>query len=353
MSKVHWFNPENDLALAADLSNYTPPRPAAALRRAGAWLPSLWAAPDDMVLVTDSDMPIPAGDYTPAPWGWSQYTRTVFLHQGANPGLMPSEEQISRIRQLSHRRSAAKVLRLCGTPERFIPIEATDTDSAIKAIRDMDGDAIVKLPWSCSGRGIMATRAMPHRRLRDTVEGMIRRQGSVMIEPRYERLKDFATLYYLSDGKAEYRGLSVFATDRSGNYTGNIIAPQSELWSLPGIDLTPYIESLTPALTEVFGHDYTGWAGVDMLSYRTERGAIAVAPCIEVNLRMTMGIAALLAEKSGRVPWRKALLRVALAGEVLPHDALAFSIEPPAPDLPLSAPVITITPESPRKPTTP
>ena len=44
MAKLHIFNPENDLALAANVARYTPPPAAVSLRLSGALLPLWWAA---------------------------------------------------------------------------------------------------------------------------------------------------------------------------------------------------------------------------------------------------------------------------------------------------------------------
>ncbi|MDE6174295.1 MAG: hypothetical protein K2F88_01880, partial [Duncaniella sp.] len=42
----------------------------------------------------------------------------------------------------------------------------------------------------------------------------------------------------------------------------------------------------------LIGNSYRGWLGVDMMVYR-EDDAMKLMPCIELNLRMTMGVVAL------------------------------------------------------------
>ena len=49
--KLHVFNPEHDLALAANLSNFTAPHAGRKLRADLGCLPALWADEDDVVLV--------------------------------------------------------------------------------------------------------------------------------------------------------------------------------------------------------------------------------------------------------------------------------------------------------------
>ena len=48
---LHIFNPEHDLALASNLSNFTAPHAGRQLRQDLGWLPALWAGEKDFVLV--------------------------------------------------------------------------------------------------------------------------------------------------------------------------------------------------------------------------------------------------------------------------------------------------------------
>ena len=49
--KLHIFNPEHDLALAANLSNFTAPHAGRQLRADLGFIPAIWAAAEDYVLV--------------------------------------------------------------------------------------------------------------------------------------------------------------------------------------------------------------------------------------------------------------------------------------------------------------
>ena len=51
MMTLHIFNPEHDIALAANLENFTAPHAGRQLRHDLGFLPSLWAAEGDAVLV--------------------------------------------------------------------------------------------------------------------------------------------------------------------------------------------------------------------------------------------------------------------------------------------------------------
>ncbi|MFC2767230.1 MAG: hypothetical protein ACFN27_07805 [Prevotella sp.] len=58
MMKLHIFNPEHDIALAANLEQFTPPHAGRALRADLGFIPALWAEPGDFVLVEDVDAPL-------------------------------------------------------------------------------------------------------------------------------------------------------------------------------------------------------------------------------------------------------------------------------------------------------
>lgn len=309
MSLLHLFNPENDMALAVNEPNYTPPRAALRLRRAASLLPMWWANKDDAILVED-DMnaeaellrttyglgghPVktaPEG-FIPEPWGWSAYTRKIFYNAGVASGQLPSTETITEIRNLSHRRLTIKILKHLGTPEQLLPVEAFSVKEAFEAINRF-GRAVIKLPWSSSGRGIIYSTDVPTNTLKQYIAGIIHRQGSALVEPYYNREQDFAALFYSDGTTVTYRGCSLFATDTRGFYAGNIIMPQKELSQQIRTDFTTHITNLEDALTIFTTPSYSGWIGVDMLSYRNSSGALLTAPCIEVNMRRTMGVAAL------------------------------------------------------------
>ena len=55
MKTLHIFNPEHDIALAANLSHFTAPHAGRQLRADLGWLPALWAEEDDYILVEHVD----------------------------------------------------------------------------------------------------------------------------------------------------------------------------------------------------------------------------------------------------------------------------------------------------------
>ena len=306
VDKVHLFFPENDLALARDLTNYTPPPAAARLRRAGEVLPLWYGDCGDSFIATGVNsawlhrmrdsfgMDIGVYDYdargkTAAPWGWSKASRRMYAQRGFEADALPDDECLNRIRELSHRRTAALIawrLAEAGLPDMTPAAVECRTVDAIRRFVAEHGDSLLKLPWSSSGRGLVKVDGRTIDAKKGMIEGMIHRQGSVMAEAFYGKRADFAMLFNMSRGRCVYCGLSLFDTDRLGSYTGNTLAPQERLKEIIGHPALGRLACLLPqVLEDIIGTDYDGPLGVDMMTLADGR----IDPAVELNLRMTMG----------------------------------------------------------------
>lgn len=309
------YFPENDLALAAGTAGYTPPPAALQLHRAGEALP-LWMAREGDRFVCSGlnarwleDMCDTFGinnvdvydhrdrELEASPWGWSAAARRALTDAGYPAEQLPDDEELKRLRELSHRRTAAKLARAI---KELVPFriadaaeEATDTEQ-VRAFLERHPAAIAKAPWSCSGRGLVRSRNMPAEAFVQQTGGIIRRQGSVMLEEEYDKTADFALLYE-ADGRGGIvrRGISVFDTNARGGYTSNAIAAQELLKerveAVAGKMQLEAIEmAVEQALPDILGN-YRGPLGVDMLV--DTNGTVDAA--VELNLRYTMGFVAL------------------------------------------------------------
>lgn len=302
--RLHLFNPENDLALGAGCKHYTPPPRVVSLHRAGALMPVWWAGDDDFILapsVVSEDLEFVRRRYglqpqvgnsgVPSPWGWSLDARRQFAEAGVGGDRLPSVTEVDRMRSLSHRRTSGEILSALGEP---VSAGREVTDAAV--VMEMStGPLFLKSPWSCSGRGVFSSRGLSARVLHDRAQGIINRQGSVMVEKEYDRVRDFAALFESGSGRVRHVGWSVFETGGQGAYTGNLVAPQGMLRGMIGCDVD--VERICEILTEIIAPHYTGPLGIDMMIYRDSDGREALHPCVELNLRMTMGFVAMAIEK--------------------------------------------------------
>ena len=326
---LHIFNPEHDIALAANLSNFTAPHAGRQLRNDLGFLPALWAREGDRILVQHEESALKAyrrvchrlvklgiKDSLPAlnpqftaakqtvyrqetdsvqPWGWDRAIRRELERMGFTEPLLPSPDEIDQIRLLSHRRTSAQLLpqiQMEGTVgEAF---ECTTTEQVEELFQRYDR-LVLKAPWSSSGRGVRFCDAP---RLNEKgeminekwVRNVIASQGSVMVEPYYNKVKDFGMEFEAAaDGTIRYLGLSLFHTV-NGAYVGNILATESvkrEMIShyIPACLLDSIKQKITKQL-RLLG--YVGPFGIDMMV--TKDG---LHPCVEINLRRTMGHVAL------------------------------------------------------------
>lgn len=309
--KVHLFNPENDLALGIDCLNYTPSPHARALRDAGELFPAWWAAKEDYVVAPhadDSDREwlranlgivtadnFSGEDCVAEPWGWSRNAAHRLRLAGVGERCLPDDDLLTLYRNLSHRRTAVELLSAVGY-DGEMPLVTDDTDAALAAIA-RHGDGFVKSPWSGSGRGVFNSSGLSAAPLRRRIEGIIHRQGSVIVEKPLDKVMDLAALYVAERSDVKFHGLSIFEAEARGMYAGNIVAPQEYLREqicaqVSESVLSHTIESVRVGLLKVLAGRYSGPVGVDMMIYR-ESGELRLMPCIEVNLRRTMGFVAM------------------------------------------------------------
>lgn len=284
--KVHLFNPENDIALATGKASYTPTLAVRRFKEALAALPRWYADDGDAVLMPGTKAEF-AADARPEPWGWSANAVLQFRQAGLN-GPFPDTDII---RRLSHRRTSLNLhreLQTAGLPYPLPPEPREIADCS----EITDCNIILKAPWSCSGRGVVDCSNMTADSIRKIARGVIRRQGSVMVERKLDKVQDFALLFETEGDKVSFKGLSSFFNSATATaYGGNLCASQSQLrdeLNAPHLDAT--IQAVQKAITGLIAPYYDGPLGVDMILYGKER---LICPTIEVNLRRTMGFVAL------------------------------------------------------------
>lgn len=315
--KLHVFNPEHDLALAANLSNFTAPHAGRQLRADLGYLPAIWADADDVVLVGNTEdaernyrrlMRRPFGRFVSKEllsslsftgvdvWGWDQAICSELVRYGVSRSLMPKDLHI--IRELSHRSIAMRVLsQLQG--DGLVGESVMSNPSGISALLAKWGKIVVKAPWSSSGRGVRFLDKDLTCQDRGWIENVVKRQGSVMVEPYYVKVKDFGMeFWYDGKGHASYLGLSLFQTSNAA-YTGNILAEESfkeeYINHYIPVDLLYSVrDKICDCVSAEFRQFYQGPFGVDMMVVaRKDCHGFMLHPCVEINLRRTMGHVAL------------------------------------------------------------
>ncbi len=317
--KLHIFNPENDLALADGGFSYSPPPAAMCIANELASLPLWYAGKDDVVALPNGhlrfhgemaamfDLP-PA--YTPSmrqdvtslsPWGWSaQMRHRFFKAMGFAKELLPSDTEIERMRNLSSRVLTIDILTAlhdAGIDTPPFPQYMTNLDDVMSFVENCER-CVVKAPWSGSGKGIMWGIGRAEEPLVNFCKGIIRRQGGVVCEHFLKAKQEFAMEFHAVDGKVEFVGYSLF-TAENGAYSGNLLASDEEIERILSVYVPKdRLEVVKECLCDIMqkqlsGSGYCGYFGVDMMIY-DNGGGYRLNPCMEINLRMNMGVVARL-----------------------------------------------------------
>ena len=286
MSKqIYIFNPEHDLCIANGDENFVPPRSAVGF------------AKDNMDLSQYLKRPNRQRRQI-IPWGWNHSLKKRLINEGFDPAILPSEEELQFIRTHSRREFALDVhsrlrcgdSQIVGPDYRIVAVSASEIEAFISA----NGSAVMKSPLSGSGKGIRFVRE----ELSESDKGWCRRtldkQSSVIVERRFEIIKECAMLFECHHEGIDFIGYSLFES-RNGAYSRNILASNEEIEDI--IDgyisrdtLTEIRESLISILADTLAGHYEGFLGVDQMICQTDSPVFI--PVSEINLRMTMGLIA-------------------------------------------------------------
>ncbi len=157
---------------------------------------------------------------------------------------------------------------------------------------------LAKAPYSSSGRGLLwLPPGKLHQSEKQIISGILKKQSTISLEKVLNKKVDFAMLFYSDgSGNVDFTGLSLFETDTKGTYDKNIVTSQNnilqKLQTLVDISLLERIKhSLISFLNQSFGFLYHGYIGIDMMIY-AENGQFRLHPCVEINMRKTMGVLA-------------------------------------------------------------
>lgn len=319
--KLYLFNPDTDLALACNSENYMAPASARLMARDLALLPIWYAQPGSAVLApsaynadfleqmrqlfplqvqlaTEPELP----DYAGAeiiPWGWNPAIRKYLLKGGVAADRLPASETLGRYRELASRGQVAGILNFfaddeecCGESGNLYRL------SDCRSFVESHECSVLKAPWSGSGKGLNWCKGVFTPSISGWCERILREQGFVAASPLYNKVEDFAMEFH-SDGCGclRFAGYSLFSTNSSGAYTGNMLLSAEDFEKrmeryIPLSSLTRIRRRLQEALA-AYSHVYTGYFGVDMMVCTgVPPHKYLIHPCVEVNLRMNMGVVA-------------------------------------------------------------
>lgn len=326
--KLYIFNPDSDLALADHRDTYIPPLRVRRFAQDLAMLPVWYAQPGSAVLAASAYnadylqlmkqlFPLQVDLMTQAelpdnpnmqvmPWGWSLSLRKNLLKWSDGKLRLPSIDQINSDRIRSSRTfSRYMAIRLS-----MSPLDYTTGESLLVERHNMSkveelyasktlGSCVFKSLWSSSGRGLYWCRNGVTKAALNWCWREIEQHGGITMEPIYDKVEDFAMEFY-SNGKGRvfFTGYSSFHTNEKGAYQSSVLSPDAciEDWICCYVPLHALVlirEQVQRELEMSLGSYYMGPVGVDMMVCKSQgEYPYAIHPCVEINLRMTMGMVA-------------------------------------------------------------
>ena len=283
--QIYIFNPEHDLCIANGDENFVPPRAAMGFAKENMDLSEHLRRPNKQ-------------SRNIIPWGWNHSLKKRLINEGVDPTTLPSEEELQFIRTHSRREFALDVhsrlncadSQVIGADYRIVAKSVIEIEEFVSA----NGSAVLKSPLSGSGKGIRFVRE----RISESDEGWCRRiidkQGSVIVERRFEIIKECAMLFECHHEGIDFIGYSLFES-KNGAYSRNILASNEDIEDIIAgyisrDTLTAIREGLTSVLADTLVGHYEGFLGVDQMI--CQAASPVFVPVSEINLRMTMGLIA-------------------------------------------------------------
>ena len=322
---IFLFNPEHDLALANGDRHFIAPRN---IREMAGDLAELMSI---AVPLYERVSPPCATAPHPIPWGWDAASTERFKKMGITTPALPTDGAIAALSRHSERGTAHRLLNAFhqSHPDSLYIGESLIVRSfdELAAYAMQHSHILLKAPLSGSGKGLRhvnfnanenpnenSQQTSPLKKVESWANALIRRHGYLTAEPYYTKVQDFAMEFIADATGCRFIGYSLFVTDSHGRYIGSRLTSDAEIENA----LASYVprEALHEVCRWVIEHHShivpPAWDtaqhplpfGIDMMivdmkqwstinGQQTEdKSPFALHPCIEINLRMNMGIIA-------------------------------------------------------------
>ena len=342
VKQIYIFNPEHDLALSNGDRHYIPPKN---IREMAHDLAELMLATAALHASTNERRsPL-------CPWGWDTAVAERFKKMGHPTPQLPTDNALSALRQCSERGTAHCLLstfRQCHTEDSYIGESLViRTLEDIPSYADRHGHILLKAPLSSSGKGLRHVNFNANvndnksrdndrhseekfssslKKVESWAGALIQRHGYLTAEPYYNKVQDFAMEFMVDGAGCRFIGYSLFVTDTHGRYTGSRLMSDTHIEDL----LATYVprEALHETCHWMIAHhtdiipkewdvaQFPLYFGIDMMivanrqqsiishpngcmaynkpNYKEENNhsQFKIHPCVEINMRMNMGIIA-------------------------------------------------------------
>lgn len=309
------FNPDCELAIANGGKYYMPPANIMQMNDDLAFLPAYLGGEGDFVLlqrpldktfrkyieslnisckdILETDIK-GSGIQVGEPWGQSPKMNHWLTKRGLGQEWEPKQKD-----WYSRKTARQGLMNLI---EKMPFLEADIVPRICYSVSEIEqqadgGEYLVKAPWSSSGKGLLTLDRRVGTKEKEWLTGMMRRQGYLMLEKKWNKVQDFAMEFCVKEENTEFIGWSSFTTGTNGEYRGNYIGSQEnieqQLIKYLGKEKFSVLKCEIPLMLKELLPAYRGYLGVDMMIYQNFNGEYSIQPCVEINLRYNMGIIAL------------------------------------------------------------
>jgi hypothetical protein len=183
-----------------------------------------------------------------------------------------------------------------------LPLVLTSPEGIAVLEEGMSSPILLKTPWSASGRGLFKIRDRQENAAANTwVLGKLKQQGALLAEPWLDKLQDISFHFWVEEKGIQFLGATYFNTDKDGQFLGCYTSPPP-IDFLEPLALSGLVERSADWLMQALdrlriNQRYRGPVGIDGLFFKTPEKVVKLHPCIEVNLRYTMGLVNLFVAK--------------------------------------------------------
>jgi len=341
LPNIYLFNPTSDFAIANGDKNWQPNKTLQKMEADLATLPMFFATNHDIVLVDEmpdvgfiksmNELCFKIPDfvlkkelnnsksvlYTSKnrliPWGWSPAAHQLFapLKNSCAVGFRnsPVFNWSEKHREISSRKFALDILFEIAEslkknwiigPDQVVNCNSpADIEIAVTKWEKI----ILKAPWSSSGRGLQPITKTPiHPKVWEKINAVIREQGYIMAERLQKKVHDMAFIFEMKEKRARFLGVSHFFTNNKGQYAGNWLNGLPNNMSPEIADfIRDCINELVSPMTHIIEKSilaelHEGIFGIDMLIFKDNLNRLRINPCLEINVRHTMGAISLQLE---------------------------------------------------------
>ena len=330
MKQFQVFNPEHDMALANGDKHFIAPMNIREMARDLTPLLEVMQCTHPLV------------------WGWDAVVTEQLRRQGIPTDELPTEAALAALRTHSERKMAHQMLHTFRTDKPDGPYAGESilvhTLEEIRSYAAQHGHIVLKDPLSSSGKGlrhvnthqkthpippcegggtdISEPQILPHREdlggsIFSWANALIRRHGYITAEPYYNKVQDFAMEFYVQNGQCRFIGYSLFSTNDHGRYEESILMKDERIEELleqyiPCAALHEVRDWVIEHFTSIVPSEWDTekfplYFGIDMMVVKTTNNRqqttddsqfsifnspFRIHPCVEINLRLNMGIIA-------------------------------------------------------------